>query len=209
MSQVEKLKEFYSSCKDKRPFIWLDGRSYSEAFVICVGAGPWRFERRKKVQGEALKQLDGKDLINWNYPPKLSCFEYPLKWQNDIIFNTVHYLMGNKVKFNDLCLMNNKKFLRNLILEMSGCKTLPKVLSLFCRDSLKIDAFPIDRHVKRKLQELGLPTKEEDMIKICREALLEPNLVATAFVRASSDMDNPDWSVTTRENITKSKRWRA
>jgi len=185
-SQKNKLINFYNKCKDKKHFNWLNGRSYSEALVICVGAGPWRFNRRKKIQGLALSVLNGRDLTE--FPLNV----YPLDWQNNIIINMQANTLKNRTQFNIVCQNINH---RNAILEMSGCKKLPKVLSLFCRDSLKIPAFPIDRHVKRKLEELNLPTNEDDMINLCIETGLPPRDVAVAFVRVASDMDNPDWSI--------------
>ena len=184
MQQTQVLTDFYNSCTDKRHFTWLRGRSYSEALVICVGAGPWRFERRKKIQGLALSALNNQDLKF--FPENV----YPLTWQNNIIKNIKQNLGWSF--FDKLC---SRIAHRDTLLELSGCKNLPKVLSLFCRDSLKIPSFPIDRHVKRKLEELGLPTKEDDIVNLCMEAKLDPRKVAVAFVRVASDMDNPDWSI--------------
>lgn len=81
-------------------------------------------------------------------------------------------------------------YMRNLV----GTKEA-KVISLFCRDGLGAPSFPIDRHVKRKLQELHLPTNEDDMIEVCEKAGIDPRRAAATFVRTASDMDNPDWSI--------------
>ena len=193
--EAQKILTIYNSLEDKRPFTWLKGRSYSEAFVICVGAGPWKFARRKAIQGMALEKLAGKDImdlgmVDW----------YPLEWQNNFVTNLSNNLQKAKHwTFEKFCIngiKNNKTIIFNYQLDAyCNCFNGSKVLSLFCRDALGVSAFPIDRHVRRFLAQNNLPTKEDKVIKLCFEAELEPSKVAVAFVRAASSMDNPDWSI--------------
>ena len=182
------LLDFWEANKDKaQPFDWLRGRTLSEAFVICIGAGPWKFNRRKTIQGQALARLAKRDIsqietnIDW----------YPLDWQNNFTHTAVKNLKTQNVSFDIFCKNTSLSKLQDLV----GTKTKPKVISLFCRDALKIPSFPIDRHVRRKLIELGLPANEEEMIRLCISLDIDPRAVAVAFVRTASDMDNPDWSV--------------
>jgi len=179
-----------ASSLDTTPFEWLKGRSYSDSFVICIGAGPWKFTRRRVIQGMALKKLCSRDIseifrtINW----------YPLEWQNNFLDSMRKYLINNKITMEKFCSSLNKNEARNKIFSAAGCPHGSKVLSLFCRDVLKVDAFPIDRHVKRFLEEHNLPANEQSMIKICHNAGLDPCEVAVGIVRKASNMDNPDWS---------------
>lgn len=191
---VKTLSDFYQSQLPVEPFHWLRGRSFSEAFVICIGAGPWKFGRRKKIQGEALNKLAGRD-ISEVMMDEAKDF-YPLAWQNNFILETSKSMRDIGLSFNAFCEdIKNKPQTLQLIKNISKSKGNPKVISLFCRDALQAPSFPIDRHVKRKLIELGLPANEDKMIKVCSDAGIDPRSAAVAFVRAASDMDNPDWSI--------------
>lgn len=192
--QAEILLDAYLKTSDKSTFTWLKGRSYSDAFVICVGAGPWKIRRRKQIQGMALDALNGRDLslvedVDW----------YPLSWQNKYVNTLAKNLREEHRDMEKFCeqIKLYRKCARHLLYEFADVPKGSKVLSLFCRDSLNVQAFPIDRHVKAKLEELGLPVDEEEMIKICEKAKLNPKKVATAFVRDAGDVDNPDWQVRT------------
>lgn len=195
MSSKQRLVEFWEQNKElAHPFNWLRGRSFSDAFVICVGAGPWKFGRRKSIQGQALRALGGRDLTFLSENEIVQM--YPLQWQRDFTQRAVDNLTRpesawKKSSFEDFC---TGKPGRRIMLSLVGSSST-KVISLFCRDALKVPSFPIDRHVRRKLIELNLPADEEKMIDLCEEAGINPRKAAVAFVRAASDMDNPDWSI--------------
>lgn len=188
------LKNLYSKLDNKSSFSWLNGRNHSDSFVICVGAGPWKFNRRKKIQGQAIEKLAGRDLsfvnekIDW----------YPLDWQNKFVQSMSSNLKRKKITMEILCGYLKKHGdtkSRKIIYDLAGCPNGAKVLSLFCRDSLKLPSFPIDRHVKKYLIKNNLPTNEDDMVELCLRAGINPIIAAVSFVKAESNMDNPDWSV--------------
>lgn len=193
-NQRSKLLTFWEENQDNaKPFGWLQGRSYSEAFVICIGAGPWKYNRRKTIQGQALERLGGRDLLDIILEEDDDW--YPLKWQNDFLFTTVRSLLKiNGPTFQGFCSDLAPEYALSNIRKLARTKNA-KVISLFCRDALQVPSFPIDRHVRRKLKELELPTDEDTMIKICTDVGIDPRLVAVAMVRTASDMDNPDWSI--------------
>ncbi len=188
------LKAF---CKENegnaRSFDWLRGRSVSEAFVICLGAGPWKFGRRKTIQGQSLQKLNRRDIADLT-EEEASNF-YPLDWQNKFLLHASRTLRANNTTFAEYCTvaMKSPNTALQAIKSLAGTKDA-KVISLFCRDGLKAPSFPIDRHVKRKLQELKLPSDEESMMKVCKSCGIDPRIAAVTFVRTASDMDNPDWS---------------
>lgn len=185
---VEAIKELSKSL-DTTPFSWLNGRNYSDAFVICVGAGPWKFQRRKTIQKLALDKLSGRDLSNLD-----SIDWYPLEWQNNFVNNMIFYLKDNNYTMEKFCSSISSRY--QIYKAVNGISYKgSKVLSLFCRDALKIPAFPIDRHVRRLLLHRNLPDNEEDMINLCNLAKLNANKMAVGMVRMASDMDNPDWSL--------------
>jgi hypothetical protein len=195
MNDKKILQAFWNQHQDKAvPFDWLRGRSYSEAFVICLGAGPWKFNRRKKIQEQSLEKLQGRDLSElYGTEPW-----YPLDWQNKFLLRATVNLRKWDLTFSEVCLVANQMSgsgALETIRELVGTDKYPKVISLFCRDGLGVPSFPIDRHVRRKLKELNLPDDEDKMIKLCNKADIDPRLAAVMFVRVASDMDNPDWSV--------------
>lgn len=189
--QQNKLISIYKNFQNKELFNWLDGRSYSDAFVICIGAGPWRISRRKQIQQLALDHLNYRDIINIHEPIAW----YPLTWQNNFLSNLYDYLNQNKIFMDDFCELVIKNNDLDLLYNACGCPNGAKVLSLFARDSLKINSFPIDRHVRKFLIENNLPSNEKEMIKLCLSVGLNPRKVATGIVRNIGNVDNPDWSI--------------
>jgi len=206
MNKVSKLQKLYASFngKEVEMFSWLDGLTYSQSFMVCMGAGPWKIGRRQKIQEGALRWLGKRDLYDtdlltkrFDYSNTVDCF--PLEWQK----KTTQYLVGTlhqqNISMEKLCELLTDKYLcdddyaRKEFYKSCGSNGT-KVLSLFCRDALKIDSFPIDRHVRRILKENDLPTNEDDIINLCRVARLDPRKVATAFVRTAS-VDNPHWNL--------------
>jgi len=176
---------------------WLGGLSYSQAFVVCIGAGPWKEGRRKKIQQMALDKLDSRDLsqvgqIDW----------YPLTWQNKMSSTLALHLANAEKSMEEFCwdlIVESKAgslWQRQRLYDACGSSHGAKVLSLFCRDCLKIPSFPIDRHVKRQLEAFELPINETAMVILCNVAGLDPRRVAIKAVQAAFDGKsiNPDWS---------------
>jgi hypothetical protein len=201
MYQVQKVRNIFNSFGKTQLFNWLDGRSYSDAFVICLGAGPWRFDRRKKIQGQALEKLSGRDLLNIENDVNW----YPLAWQNNYLNNLSKSLKARNESMDDYCKtliklanVTNAGSLA-LVSLYTGCNILLpkhiKVISLFARDSLKIPSFPMDRHVKKYLLANNLPINEIELVELCFSAGIDPRYFATAIIKHIGNVDNPDWSI--------------
>lgn len=192
MNQIQILQSLYSSFEDKvKTDDWLSNLNYSEAFVVCIGAGPWKFARRRTIQGQVLQFLAGKDLsvidsnVKW----------YPLNWQNNITNSLIQFLGTCKCTMLEFCadLKRSKLNSRKTFYMACGVPKGCKVLSLYCRDKLNIDAFPIDRHVRKFLKKHKLPDKENEMIVLCKEAGLNPREVASGIVKSFGAVKNPKW----------------
>jgi hypothetical protein len=162
---------------------WLEGLTYSEAYFVCLGAGPWKYPRRMKVQAEALDWLRARDVSALG---KVECF--PLTWQRGYAESMTRTLKERSETFDTFCQHVRDKAKRaptaalHMLYAAAGAPKGAKVLSLFCRDKLKIECFPIDRHVRRHLQRHSLPVSEPALVRICRKAGVESRLAATAFV---------------------------
>lgn len=173
---------------------WLSSMSNSQAFFVCLGAGPWVFERRAKVQDRALKWLKSRSLDQLK-PGSVDCF--PLGWENKYANQMVAHLHESSATFDDLCAdlmsMADSKPQRALFSFYKACGVPKgaKVLSLFARDKLKIASFPIDRHVERHIQRFELPQSEPALIRICRAANRDPRIAARAFVQTGLNGGNP------------------
>jgi hypothetical protein len=165
------LQEFFRENKaSAKSFNWLQGRSVSEAFVICIGAGPWKFNRRKTIQSQSLEKLNARDICQITEIE--ACQFYPLNWQNKFLLKASKSLRKLNMSFDEYCseAVKDPTLTLTYIRDLVGTKEA-KVISLFCRDGLKVPSFPIDRHVKRKLQELNLPTDEDSMIELCEKRI--------------------------------------
>lgn len=180
------IKEF----KPKKSPRWLP-KTYSAAFVVCLGAGPWRYNRRRHIQGLALDKIKKVDL---RYLKVKQCNFYPLKWQNDILVKMVLFLRKNNTTFKDFCKKVIEKNSIDLFYKACEKNNHIKTISLFCRDKLKIDSFPIDRHVAKNLKKYNLPINEQIMIDLCRKNNLNPIKVSYSLVSRNLDKGNPNWS---------------
>jgi hypothetical protein len=189
------IVQLYNSFGQIKENTWLDGRSYSDAFVLCISSGPWKENRRFKIQSDAISFVAGRDLSEINSEIDF----FPLSWQNLFLNSIIHTLQLSNKTMDELCgFLKKESFLslynRKLLYEACKSPKGAKVLSLFARDSLKITTFTIDRHVKKYLIDHNLPTKENEMIKLCNENNVDPRLFSLAIAQ-SSGIKNPDWSI--------------
>jgi hypothetical protein len=155
------------------------------AFLVCVGAGPWKEHRRKKVQEDALEWYHSKynDLSAVN-PQKLIVEPaFPLVWQNKMVFDlatnlrTAKFGMGTFSNFCDKWKTLGTEWDKSIrqffeMCEHKGNGT--KVLWLFVRDYLELPAFPIDRHVEDFLKKLGLPINPWYITDLCMHVNIDP-----------------------------------
>ncbi len=208
---IKEIEKIYKSFGKIEPDHWLDGRNFSDAFILCLASGPWRMARRLKIQQEAINKLNNQDLSQieidkgFDYYPEHTVINwFPLDWQNKYLYNMVKYLQDNELTMEEYCnglidgspfavnyYLHNREFLYQACENPKGIK----VLSLFCRDSLKVPSFPIDRHVRRYLKEQGLPQTEAEIVNICLDIDIDPILLATAIVKNIGGVNNPDWSI--------------
>jgi len=156
------------------PTPWLSDDP-SKALLACIGAGPWKAARRLHVQERAIGLYEEScsfDLRSFDPPLGL----YPLAWQNAMVGCAVRTLRRLDVSLH-WGLRTYLKDPRLFLFEVCGAGSMGvKVLWLFVRDYLKLDAFPIDRHVKRKLAEHWLPDScPWYIIKAARELGINPS----------------------------------
>ncbi|HEC72412.1 MAG: hypothetical protein ACTSW7_01540 [Candidatus Thorarchaeota archaeon] len=180
---------------------WLDNLSYSHAFLVCVGAGPWKEARRRQVQANALrcfKNLGIEDLRD--IPMETEIDWYPFKWQNEYVVMAASLVkMERGLTFEKYCERVSEEGLDNqffydMIMVCSkdtNKKKYSKALSLFVRDKLKLPAFPLDRHVKRVLDDFEIPHDEEFVINLCKEHGVNPSQLNRWIFKQKSS--NPDW----------------
>lgn len=107
----EKHLEIIKSLKDLKPKYdgsWL-GKSANKALLICFGAGPWKLNRRTKIQRKAINWIGNKDLSD----NSLICDDiYPLQWQNDMLHSVMYSFssLGIMIKYhskNGVILLNH------------------------------------------------------------------------------------------------------
>ena len=193
------IVQLYNSYGQIKENTWLDGRSYSDAFVLCISSGPWRQDRRFKIQKDAISFVAGRDLSEIN--SKISFF--PLMWQNSFLNSIIHFLQFRNQSMTEYCndiisIYNETKYLhvvRFALYTACNCPKGSKVLSLFMSDKVKsIPCFTIDRHVKFYLKEHNLPQTEVEMVKLCDENNIDPRLFSLAIAQ-SAGIKNPNWSI--------------
>ncbi len=205
--EIAKVQELAKLPMHWKPWLPFDP---SAAFICCIGAGPWKYGRRRKIQLQGLERLAGRDLqeaVLGNATTKTIFDEslrvdwFPLKWQNQMTGALAFYLrqLGRSLKkpitLADFCAQApfNDGW-RKLFYDVCGCPKGAKVLSLFCRDYMRIPSFPIDRHVRKILKENGLPDKEEQVLQLCEMANVDPIHLARCLGTSRLNGGNPDWS---------------
>lgn len=175
---------------------WLDALTLSEAWVACMGAGPWTRPRRATVQAAALDQLAGRDLAELAGRPVTW---FPLAWQNRAIEGAAAWGRDRGGSFDaaawDLGWRARSVLLeparaRRILAAAGGFRRPVKVVSLFTRDALELPAFPLDRHVRRWLEAQGLPLDEEEVIAVIAGAGLDPSALNRAIFGEGSGSGN-------------------
>lgn len=175
---------------------WLDNLNASEAFVACIGAGPWKLPRRIFIQRSAIENLRGRDLSEVSDLEPLGWF--PLDWQFSKTTNMVKWLRNAEWTMWRLCrrLENHGNPIQSLK-TITKTKGRAKVLDLFIRDYLKCPAFPIDRHVASVLKQEGLPLNEWELIQACHHVGIKPQhlskQIAGEFVQNPKHMSYGDY----------------
>lgn len=163
---------------------WGTADKPSVSFLSALSAGPWRIERTQKIFDKMYKVVGQRDLSTL-IPEDIRSMGLPLKWQNDRMLNLVTYLRSTGQAMSD--------FARNLhgvppakaleiLYKALGAKTRTKVIDLWARDSLCIDAMPIDRHVRRVCKFFNLPANEKYLISLSYKAGWKPRFVARLLV---------------------------
>lgn len=190
-SYIEIIKEL-NVLEPSYDHTWL-GSDPDRAFLICLGAGPWKVDRRRKVQQDALNWLGEKRLDEMHYGHFL--FDvYPFKWQNNMLLNMLLSLRSNVSTFEEFCIKWKKMHwvdsLKDFFYKCGTKENGTKVLWMFARDYLHLPAFPIDRWVKRSLERFGLPCDSWTMTNLCIEAGVNPNRLNRALFSGA----NPDFS---------------
>jgi hypothetical protein len=174
------------------------------AFLISVGAGPWKVNRRLNVQRGALKWFLTQHVSDLSMlEPDQARFVYPLLWQNDHLRRLIGSLREKECLFSKWCCdaifegldYENRPdawetYLAELF-KMCGVKERgTKVLWMFARDFLGFPAFPIDRHVRRQLKARNLPLDPWYISRAC----VAGGLPAGMLNRSMFSGVNPDWS---------------
>jgi len=193
---------------------WLENLTFSQALIVCIGAGPWKEGRRRQVQLNALKELGDRDLSLINIQETLVIGSwYPLEWQNKMLFRFIQRTQTTPRTFESIChhfkdynciIYTNptpdeawNTYQRFEFLKFFGYETkTPKVISLFIRDKLKFPAFPMDRHVKANLDQFKIPHDEMLVLKLCLRNGVDPSRLNRWIFKQKSY--NTNWN---KENL--------
>ena len=174
----------------------------NDAFLVCIGAGPWKEHRRKMVQAGALDWFKTRytDISAINPKNVIIQAPYPLVWQNKMIYElarvlrTGFYGIGT---FSNFCekwknSTDWEKSIRDFFLMCDQGTDGTKVLWLFTRDYLNLPGFPIDRHVREFLKKVGLPQNPWYITHLCLDNGIDPSALNRYIFFGKSS--NYSWS---------------
>lgn len=177
------VKEIHRKFRDEWK-TWLPSDP-NTAFLVCVGAGPWKEHRRKKVQADAIEWYHARynDLSAVNPQRLIVEPAFPLVWQNKMVFDLATnlragtYGIGTFANFCDQWKSPGTDWSKSINDFFKLCEHPnkgTKVLWLFVRDYLELPAFPVDRHVEDFLKKLELPTNPWYITTLCRDVGIDP-----------------------------------
>lgn len=187
---IDLLKKLSLKYKATYDSSWLP-KNPNLALLVCLGAGPWKVERRTKVQKKAIKWFLESEIKDLKYANVLEVKNvFPLHWQNQHLIYLIENLNRINLTFQEFCDIWKKNIthkwedfsirlfqLCNVRNYYKGTKTL----WLFTRDFMNGPSFPIDRHVTKKLQEYNLPLDSHYMTRACVAAKIDGNELNRAF----------------------------
>lgn len=155
--------------------------TWTQKYLTSLSLGPWRVPQQvhqknlllHKVQDLEFTALSGDIVAN---------LQFRLSWQRNQA-TTLHSTLNHlNIKFDDLCeqlSQLNGQIALDLLSRLSGVKSYSKCLDFFVREALCLDALPIDRHVRRFLERIGLQhASQEEVIAAIRDEGFDPRLVA-------------------------------
>lgn len=188
LPKISKLKEDKEFVKryGQNP-VWAASPDYNFAMSLCwiartpdVQFNLWDIVRKvfeSKYRGDIRQVITEKDCEQIGYYKKL----VPYSW----LPNLSKYLRDNKMSFNQFLdsiktldgIETRDKFIKILGIEESKAKRI----SVFIRDYLEKNVFPIDSNVEYVLASLGLPNNEELLVRICENANVDPKQLERQF----------------------------
>lgn len=192
-----RIQQIYSKLSPSQtPLDWL-GNDANIALLMCVGSGPWSFNRRRSVQIRAVYMLykNSKRGDIADLDKKTCNAMYPLDWQKHAIQSASTTAQRQTESFSEwtkqLSIWPEDQARERLFACLgTDPKRGTKVAWMFARDYLQYNAFPIDRHVKRILVKHSLPIDPIRMIDLCLDAGINPN----DFARRCFPEENPHWT---------------
>ena len=170
---------------------WLLHHRPSVAIVQCVGSGPWRYPRRAAVQAHALAMLGSKDLNRVGIGELDPVTMFPLDWQRQMLDDAGRTLRALCRRFDTLG--RHDRCTREFLESLFNYSPLPKVLCMYVRDYLHLEAFPIDRHVRDWLKANKLPVNEHKILELCASAGVCPRALNRGIFGSKSE--NPVFPV--------------
>jgi hypothetical protein len=203
VDEVEKIKAVYTrlgpihnahgECEDSRAEDntrqWLGAlavKSLDDWLITCICYGPWREGRQKEVwqrAGPMFERDFGGDISKIT-EDNVGDLGFPLRWQSEWLVSLSNYLRKQGKSFEELVKTLPKDGLeaRDELLKALTVKGgASKILSVFVRDCLRRDVFPIDMRVRFLLSVLDLPQDERALVRLCQKAEVSPTVLNRMF----------------------------
>jgi hypothetical protein len=111
---------------------------------------------------------------------------YPLKqgWQGKFLRGMVLFLRNSGKSIDQVAeelKAGGAGFARAVLQDVYGT-TSTKIIDCYLRDILKLDAFPIDTHVRRVLSKYSIPADPYAIVAVCNKMGIDVRILARATV---------------------------
>lgn len=194
MNKKIKIIKKLNDLEEKYDGSWMGGNAQI-AFMVALGAGPWKESKRFSIQKDALDWFYKQNVTDLRYLSQDPIQVYPFLWQNKFLYSMTKSLHENNDIFEAICLhwkisSDWRGSLEDLFQRCGASKNGSKVLWMFARDYLGIPSFPIDPWLKKSLEKYNLPVNPWEMTELCLEAEVCPNILNRKMFLGI----NSDWS---------------
>jgi hypothetical protein len=180
---------------DRNPPIgwnYMNGRNWSQKWLISVSLGPWREQRAMGVMHQVLHQFGQRRLSSLRENGRLPFPSLSGDWQWEWTLRVAEYLrlhrLSERVFLGYLKRIDGGGLAaRGALRAICGAWGPSKTIDYFVREGLDLEVIPVDRHVERVLAKAGLGSvSQADIIAACHAIGVKPQRLARALYTALS-----------------------
>jgi hypothetical protein len=171
---------------------YMNGRNWSQKWLISVSLGPWREQRAMQVMHQFLNNFGHRRLSSLKETQRLPFPRLSGDWQWEWTLRLAEYLRSYRLSEREFfgylkAIDGGGLAARGALRAICGAWGPSKTIDYFVREALDLEVIPVDRHVERVLAKAGLGSiSQADIIAACHAIGVKPQRLARALYTALS-----------------------